>query len=190
MNPKDLNRRDFTRLTAAAFGGMIAGSTIGCGEAAKNETAKTPGTPAPESGSSAPKRSRPPGVKNPKRNGEDEKASEEIQKKIAAGEGEYVMLSGKNVCRGLNTCKEHKGGDNACGGRGECAVAKAHSCHKENECKGQGGCGENPGLNACKSKGECAVPLMDDAWTKARATFEQVMASAGRQVGPAPEKKK
>jgi hypothetical protein len=192
MKPTDLNRRDFAKLTAAAFGGMIAGTAIGCGEGAKKEAggAKAPGGAAPEAGSAAPKNNRPPGYKNPKRNGDDAKAAEEIKKKIEAGEGDFVMLSGKNVCRGLNVGKNHKGGSNDCAGRGECASIKAHDCSGQNECKGQGGCGENPGTNACKGKGGCHVPLMDEAWTKARAKFEKVMTSAGRPIGPAPEAKK
>ena len=195
MERKDLNRRDFARLTAAAFGGMIAGTTVGCGDAEKKEKESPAGKTSKESApppasSDSPKKARPPGYVNPKRNGDDHKGAEELQKSIKAGEGDYVMLSGKNVCRGLNVCKQHKGGDNSCAGRGDCAVAKAHSCHAENECKGQGGCGKTPGINACKGKGECAVPLSDDAWKKARAKFEQVTASAGRPIGDAPPKKK
>ena len=193
MERKDLNRRDFARLTAAAFGGMIAGTTVGCGDAEKKEKKESPAGKGsnefapPASDPSTPMKEKP---VNPKRNGDDRKAAEETRKKIAAGEGEFVMLSSKNVCRGLNTAKNHRGGDNVCAGRGDCATAKAHSCHAKNECKGQGGCGETPGINACKGKGECAVPLSDGAWKKARATFESVTAQAGLPIGDAPPKKK
>jgi hypothetical protein len=191
MERKDLSRRDFTRLTAAAFGGIIAGTSVGCGEAKKEEAAKkTAPAPQPEAPPSQPYTSPRGGKKNPKRNGDDEHARDEIKKKIEEGVGEFVMLSGKNVCRGLNVGKNHKGGKNECAGRGDCALAKEHGCHGENECKGQGGCGEKPGLNECKGKGECAVPLMDGAWTKARASFEKAMAAASRPIGPAPEPKK
>ena len=63
-----------------------------------------------------------------------------------------------------------------------------HACHTHNECKGEGGCGSNPGENDCKGKGKCAVPLSDDAWKKARANFEKAMDDAGKSYGPAPAK--
>ena len=100
------------------------------------------------------------------------------------------LLGDNHVCRGLNTCKG-KGADkkNSCAGTGSCAVAEKHTCKGENACKGQGGCGNNPGENACKGQGACAVPLSDAAWKKARAKFEQLMKTAGKQYGPAPAKK-
>jgi len=170
MKRTELNRRDFARLTAAAFGGMIAGAAVGCGEAQKKESA--------------------PAAKKDAHDGEGKKSTPGDAAKDAGGEAESVMLSGKNVCRGLNTCKNHKGGDNACAGQGACALAAAHGCHAENECKGQGGCGEHPGQNACKGKGECAVPLHAGTWEKARAAFEKAMADAGKSFGPAPAEKK
>ncbi|MGE3314982.1 MAG: hypothetical protein AB7O26_07675 [Planctomycetaceae bacterium] len=191
MERKDLNRRDFARYTAAAFGGMIAGSSIGCGEAKKEAAPKTnPAAPpaAPAGQASAPT---PPGKKNNKRNGEDRKARllELAKKKADQGKTEYLIVSVNNVCRGLNACSHHKGGANECAGQGDCATVK-HDCSGKNECKGQGGCGENPGLNDCKGKGGCHMPLMEGAWTKARATFEKVMKEENAPVGPAPEAKK
>jgi hypothetical protein len=85
-----------------------------------------------------------------------------------------------------HTCANHKGGTNACAGQGSCHLAAAHTCHYENECRGQGGCGENPGQNECKQKGNCAVPLGDSAWEKARAAFEKAMTEAGKKFGDAP----
>ena len=100
-----------------------------------------------------------------------------------------LLLEEPHVCRGLNTCKGTFGGkENDCAGLGQCATAKAHGCNAQNECKGQGGCGEHPGENACKGKGACAVPLSDDAWKKARANYEAAMTKAGKKFGPAPEK--
>lgn len=192
MERKDLNRRDFARYTAAAFGGMIAGSSIGCGEAKKEAAPKTnpaaPPTP-PAGEASAP--TRPKGQKNTKRNGDDRKATllELAKKKADAGDKEYLILAGNNVCRGLNACSHHRGGENQCSGQGDCATVK-HDCSGKNECKGQGGCGENPGLNDCKGKGGCHMPLMEGAWTKARATFEKVMKQENAPLGPAPEPKK
>ena len=40
MKRIELNRRDFHKFTMAAFGGMVAGTTIGCGEDKKEDTAK------------------------------------------------------------------------------------------------------------------------------------------------------
>jgi hypothetical protein len=63
-----------------------------------------------------------------------------------------------------------------------------HACAGENECKGQGGCGSNPGMNACKGQGGCHIPLMEDAWTKARSTLETAMKKQGKEIGAAPAK--
>jgi len=100
------------------------------------------------------------------------------------------LLVEPHVCRGLNTCKAKGAGkENACAGMGACATATAHECATLNSCKGQGGCGAAPGENRCKSMGQCAVPLKDEAWKKARKRFEELMAKAGKKVGPAPSKK-
>jgi len=142
MNDKNLNRREFSKLTAAALGGLMAGA------------ASAEWNPA------------------------------------AADEPKSLLLDGPNVCRGLNhSCKNHKGGDNTCAGQGSCHTAKEHSCNGANECKGQGGCGAKPGENDCKGQGGCAVPLHDSAWKKARENFEKAMKAAGKNFGPAPEKK-
>ena len=69
------------------------------------------------------------------------------------------------------------------------ATAKAHGCHADNECRGQGGCGAKPGENSCKAKGECGVPMSSGTWKKARARFEELMKAEGKKVGPAPPKK-
>jgi hypothetical protein len=100
-----------------------------------------------------------------------------------------LFLQEPHVCRGLNTCKG-KGGDkkNDCAGMGSCATAKAHTCKGDNDCAGLGGCGENAGENKCKGMGGCHVPLMDDAWTKARKSFESAMSKAGKKFGDAPKK--
>ena len=140
MNPSGMNRRDFQRLTLAAFGGLVAGATV-------------------------------------------------VNRGLGAEEVN-PLLSEPHVCRGLNTCKAKGAGkENACAGTGACATATAHECATLNSCKGQGGCGAAPGENKCKSMGQCAVPLKDEAWSKARKRFEELMAKAGKQVGPAPAKK-
>ena len=51
------------------------------------------------------------------------------------------------------------GEPNACAGQGYCSTAVDHTCHVQNQCRGQGGCGlygtgeemNNPGANDCRS---------------------------------------
>lgn len=106
-----------------------------------------------------------------------------------------------HACMGLNSCA---GSDrfgllgapgrepNACAGQGYCATGTDHTCHVQNDCKGQGGCGlygtgeemMNPGANACRSQGSCATPINAErfstngpnqgqsVWLRARAVFE------------------
>ena len=103
----------------------------------------------------------------------------------------HPILSDPHICRGINTCKNKgkKGTTNECAGQAHCATVAAHDCNGQNECRGQGGCGEHPGENECKGKGACEVPLTDKTWPKARKKFEEVMTAAGRKFGPAPAKK-
>ncbi|WP_437592863.1 hypothetical protein [Sorangium sp. So ce1000] len=112
-----------------------------------------------------------------------------------------------HACMGLNACKGHdRFGTNECAGRGYCATAQQHSCHTNNNCRGQGGCGlygsedeqNNPGNNTCAWQGSCAVPINAErfstagpnkgksVWKRARALFEQRMTQARRQFGPPP----
>jgi hypothetical protein len=160
-----LDRREFHKITLAALSGLAAGAA-GC-EAKKQQPQSTTGTDVNPQMMSVPGGSTTPAVPT-------------------AGEGTEVAL---HTCRGLNACKgQGAGKDNSCAGQGTCATVKAHDCAAMNECKGQGGCGENPAANECKGKGGCHVPLMDDAWTKARAAFEAKMKEAGKEVGAAPAK--
>ena len=158
MKKTQLTRRLFNRLTAAAFGGMMTGSVIGCSQQADDgpDTSDEGGT-ADEGGTS------------------DEGG-------IADAGGEV------HVCRGLNTCKgQGAQGTNECAGQGTCATASHHTCGGQNECKGQGGCGENPGSNDCKGEGHCAVPMKGDMWQKARDAFKARMEAEGNSIGDAPE---
>ena len=138
----DLNRRDFTRLSLAAFSGAVAGASLaGCGGG---------DLPKPNAGA----------------------------------------VTDIHACRGMNTCKGNgKGGANDCAGYGECATTAAHDCATKNDCKNLGGCGEAPGANDCKGTGGCEVPLHAGAWEKAREAFEKRMATAGKKVGKAPDRK-
>lgn len=173
MSSSDLNRRDFHRLSMAAMGGLMAGAAAGCGE---QPAAKAPAV---------------------------SKSMEEAAKASAAAKSESakpenagtdVAVSEKHTCRGLNTCKGLGGGatpgKNSCAGQGECATVAEHSCGPNNECKGQGGCGKDPGNNECKGQGGCHVPLMDFAWKKVRARFEEKMKADGKKFGDAPAAKK
>ncbi|MCE9544642.1 MAG: hypothetical protein K8T25_03870 [Planctomycetia bacterium] len=97
-----------------------------------------------------------------------------------------TALADKHVCRGLNETATQP---NGCAGKGNCSTVAAHECSGKNACKGQGGCGAAPGENECRGKGGCLVPLADHAWKEARANFEKRMKAAGKQFGPAPQKK-
>lgn len=177
MAGSDLNRRDFNRLTLAAFSGIVAGTMAGCGGGAEEKTKTGAGKEGAKSKGAA-------GGTESK----ETKADTGTEAK-AEGPDPTLLAQEPHVCRGLNTCQgKGKGGENACAGQGTCATAVAHSCSGQSECKGQGGCGEYPGQNACKGLGECAVPLSDEAWAKARAAFEEQMKAAGTEVGAAPPK--
>lgn len=175
MKQSDINRRDFNRLTLAAFGGMVAGSMTGC-QPQSNPAPQTPDTDA-EAGSTT-------GGHDDHNHGAEPGAD-------ASNKDVSLLMKEPHVCRGLNTCKGTNAGiKNDCAGLGACASVAEHACSGQNECKGQGGCGTNPGMNSCKGKGGCHIPLMEGAWKLARAEFEKAMEKAGKKVGPAPEPKK
>lgn len=169
MDASELNRRDFHRLTMAAFGGALAGSVVGCGETTP------PAAPSKPAGSES--------AATPPTDSADAGTSEGVLAASVAAVGIE-----KHLCRGLNACK-NKGakGENDCAGQGDCATLEHHTCGGQNACKGQGGCGANAAENECKGKGGCHVPLMDEAWTKARKIFEAKMKKDGKEVGNAPE---
>ncbi|MEX0704797.1 MAG: twin-arginine translocation signal domain-containing protein [Planctomycetales bacterium] len=160
MSRDALSRRDFHRLAAAAFGGAVAGSIVGCGKGGQDASTAVNADNAVA-------------------------AADPSGKELVGGE-----KPGVHACRGLNQCKNlGKSKNNACAGQGTCATTKEHTCHTENECKYLGGCGESAGANACKRKGECAVPMVaEDTWKKAREAFEKRMAEKNKKVGPAPSK--
>lgn len=173
MSSSELNRRDFTRWTAAAFGGVVAGSLVGCAGESAPEGPAPPAAADPASVLG--------GMPAPEGSGAASAATGDAAHDVA------FLMEEPHVCRGLNTCMgKGAGGENACAGQGACASAAAHDCHTHNECKGQGGCGEHPGQNSCKGKGECAVPLSPAAWESARGAFEKAMQAAGKEVGAAP----
>lgn len=106
-----MDRRDFNKLTAAALGGLAAGTTWGCGGAKA-----------------------PPAVKT-----DEAVAMADVHLCRGLNECKGKGKDGKNECRGQGSCataKEHScGGQNECKGLGGCGEAVG-----KNDCKGQGGC--------------------------------------------------
>ena len=107
-----------------------------------------------------------------------------------------------HACMGLNSCKASDRfgtagapglGPNDCAGQGYCSTAVGHTCHVQNSCKDQGGCGlygtgeelNRPGENDCRSQGSCAVPINAErfstngrnqgksVWVRAREVFAE-----------------
>lgn len=163
MNPSRLDRREFHQLTWAALSGAVVGASIGC------DSNKGAGSGA---------------VTKPA----EDKAKPTVQLSEAA---EALIMDEPHTCRGLNSCKGNgRDKDNSCAGQGTCASIADSSCGGSNECKGQGGCGANPGMNDCKGQGGCHIPLMDSAWSTARAAFEAAMTKNNKPFGAAPPEKK
>ena len=165
MDHPEINRRDFNRLTAAAFGGVLAGTMAGCGGDDEKKPMSSGTTP---------------GV------GKNEPAKPD-DKEVATAKGD------PHACRGLNACKgQGRTARTTARDKGDCATASwHHSCGSDHACKGQGGCGDNPTQNECKGKGGCHIPLMDSAWEKARKFFEEKMTAADKKFGAGtPPKKK
>jgi hypothetical protein len=170
MSLKDLNRRDFTRLSLAAFGGAMAGAMTGCDSGPPTPAPTATGTGATGTGTS----------------------DAGTTGTTPAGDGdlpegaENFLVGADHVCRGLNSCKnKDTDGDNACAGQGDCATISG-TCGGSNECKGRGGCHGKAGVNSCKGEGGCHVPLMEDAWAEVRKVFEARMKADGKGFGEAP----
>ncbi|MGH9549603.1 MAG: hypothetical protein ACRD3W_09515, partial [Terriglobales bacterium] len=126
MNRSTLNRRDMNRLAMAALGGLVTGTSAGCG-----------GQPNAQNPPAAPDR-----AAEPASSAGDNTAL-------------VRLLQDPHVCRGINTCenKGKPGTSNQCAGQAHCATVSAHDCNGMNDCKGEGGCGEHPGENQCKGQG-------------------------------------
>jgi hypothetical protein len=156
-------RRQFNQLVLAAMSGTLAGSVLGCSHGPQEKPAETKTTGTTDKSATA---------------GTTKTYDENL-----------LLVGDPHVCRGLNQCKNQgKTKMNDCAGQGACATATMHGCDGLNTCKGQGGCGEHPGQNQCKGQGGCAVTLKDKTWQKARAKFEELMATKNKKVGPAPAK--
>jgi len=103
MKKVDVSRRDFGKLTLAAFGGVLAGSVVGS-RALRAEEAKSP----PELHACC-------GLNTCKGHGVG--ASNEC-----AGQGSCATVEAHG-CAGSNACKNQGAEyDNACKGQGSCAV--------------------------------------------------------------------
>lgn len=141
------NRREFSKIGAAAIAGMFAASTGAVTSqlaAAENQRSTTQFPPAPSSQQGLPPGLPPlPGNENP------------------------------HACAGMNSCRgQGQGGNNACAFQGGCA-SERHNCAKEHSCKFTAGCrfdlflkGKIPGQNKCSFKnfGETycgVVPIKD-----------------------------
>ena len=114
MHKPELNRRDFQRLTAAAVGGLLAGSAVASSAFAADEAPK----------------------KDPKKNpllGEPH-----VCRGINLCKG--LGASKENACAGQGTCATAKAHTchthNECRGQGGCGNTPG-----ENSCKGKGECG-------------------------------------------------
>ena len=157
MKKSQFNRRDFNRLSTAAFGGLMAGTIAGCQDGGGGGT----DTEGGDSGS---------------------ESTDADTGETAVAAGDVNICRGLNACQGKGAS-----GANDCAGQGTCATAEHHSCGGANKCKGQGGCGDNPGENECSGTGHCHVPLGADKWQMARDAFEARMNADAKSFGDAPE---
>jgi hypothetical protein len=171
MEPQEVSRRDFHKLSSAALCGLIAGAAFGCADQAPAPQAKT-GTTGTGTSGTTPQ----PDISDP------------APPSKTAGKAAAATTVALHACRGLNECKGlGKSKKNDCAGKGDCYTATAHDCSGQNDCKYQGGCGTTHGVNDCKGKGGCGhYPITDDAWKKARVAFESREKAAGKKFGPAP----
>jgi hypothetical protein len=124
MDRENVNRREFHKLTAAAMGGLMAGSFVGCakkkGEEAAGKTENQGGeAPAGEDAALAAWTG-----KHVCRGLNACKGEGKGSNNECAGKGECATVE-PHSCGGLNTCKN-------LGGCGETAG--------QNSCKGEGGC--------------------------------------------------
>ena len=104
---------------------------------------------------------------------------------------EMHACMGLNACKGQGNAYDNPSFENECAGQGYCATTAPHSCHVQNDCKNQGGCGlygtaeeqNEPGANCCAGMGSCATPMAAErfctdgpnqgksVWNRAREVF-------------------
>src|SRR5262245_9477882 len=119
MTERPFDRRDFNKLTAAALGGLAAGTILGCGgDKPAPPAAGTPATPGPAA-----------------------VAATTPEKHLCRGLNECKGQGkgGQNACRGQGACatvaESTCAGQNECKGLGGCGETAG-----ANECKTKGGC--------------------------------------------------
>lgn len=196
MSADSLCRRDFSRLSLAAVGGLIAGSEVLAQE--------PPPIVDPNAGPSKPatEPERVPGdaKKDPPAADVKEEVYDDAAELAKRQKQREELAKKKNViddkkpkevhiCRGLNTCAgKGKTGDNKCAGQGDCAttLAAPHECATGNACRNQGGCGPTAGKNQCAGFGDGSVPILEEEWPRLRKDFEYKMARLKIKVGKAP----
>lgn len=185
--PVNRHRREFAKLTAAAFAGLMAGILVDLARDHSNSagTAASTGGSFPQS----PKPNTEIVQANTAESNPPKPSSPTIPPPPKGTDVNLLMVGDPHVCRGLNICRgKDKKHNNSCAGRGACATAESHACNGQNVCKGQAGCDSTAGINTCKGKGACAVPLKDATWKIARARFEQLAKAKHLAIGPAPAK--
>jgi hypothetical protein len=121
MTTPEIKRRDFSKLTLAALGGLVSGTAIGCSKANETDTGAAgsgePQVPAHDAG-----------------DGETPQLAEH------ACRGLNECKTADNDCRGQGACATKSwhhscAGNNECKGQGGCGETAL-----KNECKGQGDC--------------------------------------------------
>jgi hypothetical protein len=124
MKRMNLNRRDFHKFTMAAFGGMVAGTTIGCGEDKKENTTKE--TPKKDGGE-----------KDVALN--DWTGKDHVCRGLNACKNQGDTEIGENACRGRGNCATAKAHD--CGTKNDCKYqGGCNGTAGQNSCKTEGGC--------------------------------------------------
>lgn len=119
MRPTALGRRDFHKLTAAAFGGLLVGN--GCADGVQHQAAAN-GDDKPEIFVDPAQLLQEPNVCRGLNTCQGQGKGEHD----CAGQGACAMVA-EHACRGENDCKGQGGcggypGQNTCDGKGHCAV--------------------------------------------------------------------
>ena len=148
-----LNRRDFSKWSVAALGGLVAGTTIGC----DGKTSETP-TGGGEGGSTT------------DAGGE----GETMEVAAHACRGLNDCKSAGHECRGQGTCATEAwhhscAGMNECKGQGGCGENPL-----ANECAGKGHCA----IPLMDNAWETARKNMEAKWTEAEKAFGEAPAKA------------
>src|SRR5262245_46122873 len=114
MDERELDRRDFHKLTTAALGGLAAGAVLGCSKPGGNLAGK----PAA---------------------GEGAVAKVDVHLCRGLNDCKGQGKGGENACRGQGACATAK--EHTCGGKNECkGLGGWGEKVGANDCKGRGGC--------------------------------------------------